>query len=186
MRTHITFIFLLAAIALLVACHPESRHKVLSTFFDGVPDPEAKQSVTMDTVSVTVNDSGIPVSPKSDRPKMTIHPVYAEKSCDACHVPEKGNALIDEQPGLCYQCHEDFSGNYEALHGPVGAGFCTECHNPHLSKNEHLLVRTGQELCLFCHQSEDVFKNEAHQDLGDTNCLDCHNPHGGEDAYLFR
>ncbi|MGD9488432.1 MAG: cytochrome c3 family protein [Calditrichaceae bacterium] len=186
MRTHITHLFILTVIALLAACHPESRHKVLTTFFDGVPGPEAEQSATVDTVLASVPVAGTPASANPVRPKMTVHPVYAEKSCDACHVPEKGNALLDEQPGLCYQCHDDFNDNYEALHGPVGAGFCTECHNPHLSKNEHLLIRNGQELCLFCHQSGDVFKNEAHQDINEVSCLDCHNPHGGEDAYLFR
>ncbi|NOX85830.1 MAG: hypothetical protein GXO86_07695 [Chlorobi bacterium] len=114
-----------------------------------------------------------------------FHPPYQEKECANCHNQGQMGKLLEPLPGLCYQCHESFGDQYQVLHGPVDAGFCTQCHNPHMSKNKFLLIRTGQNLCLNCHLSKDVFKNEAHSDIEDADCTECHNPHGGEDRFIL-
>jgi len=166
----------------LVSCR--GSHKVLSTFFDGVPEPQAEQALKTD--SLLVDSSGVLMaSAVPKKPVIVIHSPYQDKACDDCHTASRGNALSEPQPDLCYTCHDDFRESFKALHGPAAAGFCTECHNPHLSRNEKLLVRTGQPLCLYCHESTDVFKNENHEGIDDMNCTDCHDPHGGEDRFLL-
>jgi predicted CXXCH cytochrome family protein len=176
-------ILLTAAIVIsLISCR--SSHKVLSTFFDGVPEPRPEQVLHAD--SLRADSAGMPAaSTAPKKPPMVIHSPYQDKACDDCHTASRGNALSEPQPDLCYTCHDDFRESFKALHGPVAAGFCTECHNPHLSKNEKLLVRTGQPLCLYCHEATDVFKNENHEGIDDMNCTDCHDPHGGEDRFLL-
>ena len=76
---------------------------------------------------------------------------------------------------------------YKLLHGPVASGFCSACHEPHLSKMEHLLKYNKQELCIYCHSFEDIKRSRAHDGIKETNCLSCHDAHGGEtNAYLVK
>ena len=73
------------------------------------------------------------------------------------------------------------------IHSPVEDGECLECHDPHLSRNRHLLraerVRT---LCFGCHDEEIAAGEGDHPDLDDDEeCTDCHNPHMAEDEHLL-
>ncbi|MEN8155447.1 MAG: cytochrome c3 family protein, partial [Bacteroidota bacterium] len=79
-----------------------------------------------------------------------IHHPYREKECALCHNQNRMGSLKEPQPGLCYQCHENFGNKYHFEHGPAAGGHCTECHDPHKSKEEKLLVQTGTDLCLNC------------------------------------
>ena len=89
--------------------------------------------------------------------------------------------MLEPEPALCYMCHEDLTSVYPVLHGPVGGGYCTACHDPHSSKAGSLLRFNGRDLCLYCHVEKEVLKNEIHEGLEEMACSDCHNPHGGED-----
>ena len=102
-----------------------------------------------------------------------------------CHDENSMSELIMKEPDLCYICHEDFSEIFNSVHGPVSGGYCTSCHDAHMSKEIKLLKRTGQQICLFCHDSGAVFKNEVHEDIDDSECTLCHNPHGGEDRFIL-
>lgn len=115
-----------------------------------------------------------------------IHYPYAEKECVACHDEQSLGRMTEPEPGLCYICHEDLSGIYAYLHGPVAGGYCSSCHNPHSSEHESLLRFSGDQLCFHCHTEEDVYRNEMHSDLDGMACTDCHNAHGGEDKYIFQ
>ena len=177
-------LILIAAVTLIIACSPKTSYKTLSVFFDGVPNPEAIDSIALADSTKQAERSAIQnIGPA--KPQIVFHPPYLEKDCAMCHDQNSIGHLTEPMPGLCYQCHEDFADQYKVLHGPVGGGFCTQCHSPHMSKNKHLLIRTGQQLCLYCHNPEDVFKNEAHSDIEETNCTECHNPHGGDDRFIF-
>jgi len=93
--------------------------------------------------------------------------------------------MIEDEPALCYNCHEDFSLSLPYLHGPVSGGFCTECHSPHMSENKMLLVRKGQQLCLYCHDTASLKEAGNHENLGEMDCAECHKPHGGDDRFMF-
>ncbi|NOY60272.1 MAG: hypothetical protein GXO75_15285 [Calditrichaeota bacterium] len=169
----------------ILACSSGNRYKWLSFFFDDVPNPNAKiaktDSLQADSSKSAFNARQI----RPSKPLYIFHAPYQEKACDDCHDLAYSSRLLQPQPQLCYQCHEDFKEQFAVLHGPVASGHCTACHNPHMAKNKKLLKRKGQQLCLYCHELSDILKNDVHQDIDNTDCTECHNPHGGEDEYLL-
>ncbi len=118
--------------------------------------------------------------------EMNLHPDYKRKNCDKCHTVEHSYRLKQRQPDLCYQCHPNFTSKFSKLHGPVAAGFCTTCHEPHKSTYKALLKMPVRDVCQHCHEAGDVVKNVAHQKINKTECLQCHDPHGGKSADLIR
>ncbi len=174
----------LIAGSIIFNCSPKTRYQVLSFFFDGVPNPEeqarlAAQHQASDSLNQGRNRQ-LSLQRKKEPPPV-FHPPFADRDCEACHNIRGGNRLNSPVPELCFECHDDFRQEYAALHGPVAAGACTECHHPHVAKIKKLLKRKGQALCLYCHDKKDVFKNDAHEDLGDMACTECHNAHGGDE-----
>ena len=179
-------IYTAVALMSLVACSPASRYKILSVFFDGVPNPDKETTVVQDSLQLANTNISNARRNLITKPTYVFHPPYRDKDCDDCHERSGSNRLLEPQPELCYDCHDDFSEEFTYQHGPVASGNCTACHNPHLAKNEKLLKRTGQLICLYCHESKQVFANEEHEDLDETDeCTDCHSPHGGEDKFFL-
>lgn len=186
MRTY-PALFIIALSVYFSGCSSAKHYKVLSFFFDGVPNPAEVAAIhKLDSISRKDSASLANALKVENLPKGSIHPPYQEKDCASCHDQSSMGKFTEMQPMLCYQCHEDFSTKYKALHGPVGGGQCTACHSPHLSENVSLLKRTNQSLCLYCHDQKQVLAFEPHQDIGDTSCTECHNPHGGDDKYILR
>jgi predicted CXXCH cytochrome family protein len=180
----------ISAITLVIVffgCSPVPRHQVLTFFFDGVPEPAGKTTDTpIDSLGKPDPASKIGMLTSVAKPKVNYHEPYKEKQCASCHDQTAMGKFLKPQPMLCYQCHDDFSGKYKVVHGPVGGGYCTACHEPHTSVNTKLLKRLSQQMCLYCHNSSLVLKNEVHADIGDANCTDCHNPHGGDDRTMLK
>lgn len=185
-KKNLAWALLSVFLTILFSCSTGTSHKVLTFFFDGVPQPDTSKQIQKDSLAV---QSAQPAQAKKRQSRFLqenfFHPPYKDKECGDCHDTEAGFKLIDPLPELCFNCHDDFREELQVVHGPVASGACTECHHPHLAKNKMLLKRTGQELCLYCHDKADVLKNDAHEDLGDENCTDCHNAHGGEDEYFL-
>lgn len=168
----------ISIILFIAACTSEKQYKVLSFFFDGVPNPKYK--TTQVVPKDTTDEKAVVVASTAGRPEMYQHKPYAEEKCKSCHEEGFSNALLKPVPDLCFTCHKDFDNQYKTLHGPVTAGACLMCHNPHESTLEKLAERPGQDLCLYCHDSGQVFKSRWHGQLGNKNCTECHNPHGGD------
>jgi len=70
------------------------------------------------------------------------------------------------------------------VHGPVGVGQCTMCHDPHESENKKLLKINEEELCYTCHESMDEEKF-VHGPVALAQCLTCHDPHGSENSSIL-
>jgi predicted CXXCH cytochrome family protein len=182
----LTAILFLTGIISMVSCSPPCRTRILSFFFDGVEKAPNAGTVVMDSAATPGSDRPVPGQlPGSNRPAMVVHPVYQDRNCSACHDSEKSNALVVEVPDLCYQCHENFSEDYEFVHMPVESGECLFCHNPHFTGREFLLVAAVRSLCFQCHDEADLQEKEPHNDLGDAECTTCHNPHAGSDETLL-
>ena len=180
------FFILLAAVLIINCCSPLTGKSLLTFFFDGVPGTESTDSENENIPDQSVDTvTSSAISRAANRTAMLVHYPYQEKECGACHNQNSLGEMVEQEPGLCYLCHEDFGTLFKTIHGPVAGGYCTACHNPHMAENEHLLRFTGQELCFYCHRSTAVLKNEIHMDLDGMNCTDCHNPHGGEDRYIL-
>lgn len=168
-------LFLLVA---LNGCTPPTKHKLLQTFFDGVPDLEEGQP----TVAAEQASEALPAVPPTGAakpPEETVvrHPPYAEGACDSCHESKFSQTLTDQPPALCFYCHDDFLEGKKSKHYPAEEGMCTECHNPHKSKNKFMLVEPQPGLCFTCHDSEDVLQIEIHVTVEGEECTGCHNPH---------
>ncbi|MFC2086433.1 cytochrome c3 family protein, partial [Bacteroidota bacterium] len=186
MRDYKTISACFFILILIGACSPEINYKILSFVFDGVPDP-SKPAVFVDIDSRNTIDStlNLAVVKKEIKPKSTSHLPFKDNACTSCHDQKNMGKLIEPQPGLCYNCHEEFSSNDNYLHGPVEAGHCSACHNSHKTKTEKLLIRSGNKLCTHCHNQEQGKDNEVHRNIEDKNCTDCHNPHSGENRAIL-
>src|SRR5262249_22841482 len=59
-----------------------------------------------------------------------VHPKVAD--CTSCHVPETRDAhsFTDK---TCASCHQMVKANDRFVHGPVAAGECLPCPDPHRS-----------------------------------------------------
>lgn len=178
------YLLLFMAVLILSSCSPEAGRKTLNFFFDGVPSKEvAEQSNDVD--SLIKIDSALTNLNVPEKSQIIYHIPYLEKECASCHDQTSMGNLVMPQPRLCYQCHENFEQIYNVVHGPVGGGYCTECHQPHYTKEKYLLRLSGQELCFQCHVTGVTFNTTIHEGIEDTNCTECHNPHGGEDSLMF-
>ncbi len=178
-------IFLVLALSFYMGCSPKFRYKILSKVFDGVPDPSKETIDARDTLNL--NDStGIVTIESALKPQNTIHPPYKEKECGSCHDQNSMGKFIQPQPQLCFQCHNDFTEKHSFSHGPVVGGYCTSCHQPHVTESKKLLLRSGQQICFYCHDSKTVTSNQIHKEIKETNCTECHNPHGSDNRFMLQ
>ncbi|MEI7725570.1 MAG: cytochrome c3 family protein [Bacteroidota bacterium] len=181
------FVLTILLLVSLFACSPVPRHKTLAFFFDGVPSPNEAPAVRRNDSIVkrdTTADQGLVA--KEEKSTVHYHVPYKEKKCGSCHDQNTMGKFVKPQPALCYQCHDDFSKKYKVVHGPVGGGYCTACHEKHMANNQKLLKKEGQDLCFYCHSPAEVLKIEAHKSISDKNCTECHNPHGGKDRNMLK
>jgi len=180
-RTRIAWTLLLLTLPalLLLGCSAQKNYKVLSFFFDGVPDPHAPPTV----VAGQTTSNG-PM--RYIKPRKYLHQPYAEKKCQACHTSDQKQLTSLAAPQLCLQCHANVVNQYSIMHAPVAAAQCLWCHNPHESDQEHLLKSDVADLCLQCHDrqllSNDNFGHRSEQAL----CLNCHTGHGSNQPGLLR
>jgi predicted CXXCH cytochrome family protein len=111
-----------------------------------------------------------------------FHPGYAEGDCSECHPGGVGTVRMDAPSGLCHNCH-DQKDTAAYLHGPVAAGRCEFCHDPHGSSEEAFLTRGGSALCGACHDQSGS-KEHMKASMGKA-CTDCHDPHGSEKRFFL-
>ena len=75
-------------------------------------------------------------------------------TCSSCHDPHDGSKpkmiKADWTNELCLQCHTEKRGPFLWEHAPVREN-CLNCHNPHGSNHDKLLVSQQPWLCQRCH-----------------------------------
>jgi len=120
-------------------------------------------------------------------------------SCtEVCHLPTGKNRhvfspLPSNLSDTCFQCHDAGKFRGKTTHGPVAAGKCTGCHNPHSSENPRLLAKNAPGLCFSCHSAQlkatqgrtlpaikRIFDDKEavlHPPFGEGDCGACHLPH---------
>ena len=138
-----------------------------------------------------------------------VHGPAGVYQCTYCHEegskPTKYRVKPQPDVELCGDCHSDKVEEYRKspfVHGPIEAGMCMICHDPHATDNIAQLNQPVNELCLGCHAGVDtkvhvlrgLSSGKSHP-LGGGNdpsapgklfsCASCHNPHGGKSGKLF-
>lgn len=185
---------------LLSACAVEKNHRLLSFFFDGVPDPNAPEKVeeaeqpAIDVANLTSVQRAAMLGRKVGAAEVVVvfHKPVQERDCQGCHQGGgvTGGAtfnlvptLLDQPPGLCWRCHDEPT--YEYVHGPAANGSCLICHQPHQSLHKQLLPMPEVELCRTCHTPEVFSTWEQHEAVGSRQCTECHGAHGSDRPSLL-
>jgi DmsE family decaheme c-type cytochrome len=107
-------------------------------------------------------------------------------TCTSCHdmhgTSGDKNLVADSVRETCFKCHADKRGPFLFEHPPAQES-CLNCHNPHGSNNNHMLVERAPFLCLRCHTphagygANDVLQQGSR--MMHEGCLNCHsNMHG--------
>ncbi|PLX50879.1 MAG: hypothetical protein C0613_02275 [Desulfobulbaceae bacterium] len=127
-------------------------------------------------------------SPPKGYKRFYVHKNPSALDCKECHRVRRGaydfKRNVPARANCTTGCHTDM-GKSAHVHGPVGAGVCISCHNPHGSYNPMSLARTGKEMCVVCHQAKiEEFDDAVVHTPVEEGCVSCHNPH--ESAMRFQ
>lgn len=118
--------------------------------------------------------------PVFDRPGVTYHPDV--KKCAECHPGAPKEYRVPRPvDALCYGCHDRMDAK-KLVHGPLGSGECTICHDPHGSPYKALAVASPEVLCGTCHD-QDSSGEHVRQSRG-KGCTSCHDPHASDKKFL--
>lgn len=109
--------------------------------------------------------------------------------CHSVHKPRDPMLVAETQDEQCLACHVDAKSDfYKPYAHPVRQGklACTDCHTPHGSANDKMLVRSNlNETCYGCHAEKRgplVWEHAPVQD----DCSNCHEPHGAVHPAMLR
>ncbi|MBI2520017.1 MAG: cytochrome c3 family protein [Bdellovibrio sp.] len=93
--------------------------------------------------------------------KKNIHSAIEVEGCLGCHHPHGSDVpkllkITTVEAKLCVSCHNDKEAwktdlkikEHKIIHQKKG---CLNCHDPHSSNLETLLLKQGRKLCLSCH-----------------------------------
>ncbi len=170
---------LLLAITLFLGCTAERRYKVLSFFFDGVPDPNALQ-VDRNAEQVVTTSGGRII-------RVYQHKPFKDNQCGSCHAVSSGSFdsfnKVDQK--VCLKCHADQLTRFPVMHGPVASVQCLACHSPHESAIPGMLKQKAPGVCTQCHVPDLRPQDKDHQ-AQDSPCLTCHVAHGSDRHGLLR
>jgi predicted CXXCH cytochrome family protein len=143
-----------------------------------------------------------------------VHAPVAKKMCNQCHeIATSPTPFKTKKTGfeLCRGCHSAMMNetyNKSKMHWPlldkVG---CANCHEPHASKSQKLMIGDQKSLCGKCHSDtmgfqerlagEEKRQNAAakgkvikgaltHQPVQQGNCDACHAPHASDSGLLLK
>jgi DmsE family decaheme c-type cytochrome len=113
-------------------------------------------------------------------------------ACSSCHqVHAQHDKARDKlaQTEVCFSCHKEQRAqiNRPSRH-PIKEGkvACSDCHNPHGSAGEKMLVRDNvNDTCYSCHMEKRGPFVRTHAPVQE-NCALCHNPHGTTNDNLLK
>lgn len=163
------------------ACSSPRNTRVMSFFFDGVPEAGEAETSGVETISQAVPEDSSSIILADAR--VYWHEPYRDKECSACHDPD--DRSLGDESSLCLSCHGAEIRVFPFEHGPYSGSYCTECHNPHKSEVEHLLLAGKNELCGKCHNTSDLTVDSFHSIAAEGECSRCHASHGSNNHSIL-
>lgn len=152
-----------------------------------------KITVSAGKLSATVN---VYLGSKKGKPQKGYKPYYIHSGikamnmdCKTCHKFRRGKFDFKKNvPARAdcttAKCHGNKLADKEYVHGPVGAGVCVSCHNPHGSFRARQIARDDRTLCMVCHQAkEEEFNKKVVHAPVEEGCSTCHDPHQSDKRY---
>lgn len=112
-----------------------------------------------------------------------IHAGVKAMDCKECHRFRRGTYDFSRNVPAASdcttaKCHGNKMATEQYVHGPVGAGVCISCHNPHGSFRKNQLARDDRSLCMVCHEAKaEEFKKKVVHPPVEEGCSTCHEPH---------
>ena len=115
-------------------------------------------------------------------------------ACTECHtvmqaVSRKANLKTVNEMDTCFGCHKDRRAQlFRTSHMPLREGklVCSNCHNPHGSATEAMLIESSINAnCYKCHAEKRGPFLFEHAPVRE-NCLNCHDAHGTTNEHLLK
>lgn len=146
---------------------------VLSTACNDDPSPSAPRGTQLPADSVARHAAAAtPGSPLKETRTAAVPP-----------APRPSGPLPPGTSCVSAECHAGFA-TARFVHGPIGAGDCSSCHDQDTGEHEYPLKRAGNETCTFCHPISGR-RTHQHQALQGTGCTSCHRPHASDTKFLL-
>lgn len=121
-----------------------------------------------------------------------VHSDVKDMNCKECHKFRRGKFdftrnVPARSDCTTEKCHGNKMATEQYVHGPVGAGVCISCHNPHGSFRKKQIARDDRSLCLVCHMAkqEEFNKKVVHPPVED-GCSSCHDSHQSPLKYQLK
>jgi len=115
-------------------------------------------------------------------PPYRYHTPVLEGRCAECHTGLRRKTARAEAD-TCTACHRKLAVAFPYVHGPVAAGKCLICHDPHGSSRPALMTAEPKPLCTGCHDQPSSLE---HIDKARSRvCHLCHNPHASMNRRLL-
>ncbi len=115
-----------------------------------------------------------------------------DTTCTSCHQVHTGHDKVRDkltQSEVCYTCHKEKRAEFNRpSRHPLKEGkvACSDCHNPHGSVGEKMMVRDSvNDTCYTCHMEKRGPFVRTHQPVQE-DCSICHNPHGTTTPNLLK
>jgi DmsE family decaheme c-type cytochrome len=113
-------------------------------------------------------------------------------ACSSCHqVHAQHDKARDKQTQteVCFACHKEVRAQViRPVRHPIQEGkvACSDCHNPHGTAGEKMLLRDNvNDTCYSCHMEKRGPFVRSHEPVQE-NCAICHNPHGTTNPNLLK
>jgi len=140
------------------------------------------------------------ILPEKVSEQRMLHGALRKGRCTGCHNPHGTNTeklLKGSRDELCARCHPgvlqgEGGKPLRYVHGPVGAGNCTACHeleHRHERQGDRFLRARGSRVCALCHDTAPDHvppRFRAKMSEVRNDCLACHLPHGSDNRFMMR
>lgn len=189
-----------------VTCHDPHGSGVDGLLSTDVPalclnchEPDEQFSVSHESPEIQHADCRTCHDPHATETKGLLrsnqHAPFADGNCDVCHEQSSGAkafAIKNTPERLCKMCHRDVGKTEMATattyrHSETRESYCVDCHNPHTSDVEHILIAGQSVLCMRCHFNTANHSKKSSEYLTHEgqDCSTCHNLHDADNETLL-